>query len=129
MRIGTLARLCGTTPRAIRLYEQHGLLSAVARHGRYRHYRAEHQQQIRLIRQALTLGLRLAELPALLRPADGEPDWPAILQRLQQRQQQVDDEILRLQQCASTLAQTHAELHACLAGHSSLPCTAGTPAA
>lgn len=114
MRIGTLARLSGATHRAIRLYEQRGLLAGVSRHGQYRHYQPEHLQQIQLIRQALALGLRLAELQQLLRPQLGTPDWPALLERLQQRQQQLQAEIQRLEQCAAELQQCTEALRACL---------------
>lgn len=123
MRIGTLARLSGATHRAIRLYEARGLLAGVSRHGQYRHYQPEHLQQIRLIRQALGLGLRLGELQQLLRPQLGSPDWPALLERLQQRQQQVQAEIQRLEQCAAALQQCADELRACLAGNPAQDCS------
>lgn len=125
MRIGTLARLSGATHRAIRLYEQHGLLGHVSRQGNYRHYQPEHLQQVQLIRQALALGLRLHELQSLLRTDGGEPDWPALLLRLQQRQQQVQEEIRRLEQCAAELEQVSDALRACLAQGNTQNCSTG----
>ena len=41
MYIGEFARLAGTTPKAIRLYEQLGLLPEPRRRGKYRVYRTE----------------------------------------------------------------------------------------
>ena len=41
MYIGEFARLAGTTPKAVRLYEQLGLLPEPRRRGKYRVYRAE----------------------------------------------------------------------------------------
>ena len=65
MRIGELARLAGTTPKAIRLYEALGLLGAVARVGSYRQYGESDLDRVRLIRQAQALGFRLSELDGL----------------------------------------------------------------
>jgi hypothetical protein len=55
MRIGELAALTGCTPKALRLYEAHGLLGTVARRGSYRHYDLEDVQRVQWIRQALSL--------------------------------------------------------------------------
>ncbi|WP_323992870.1 MerR family DNA-binding transcriptional regulator [Aeromonas dhakensis] len=41
MYIGEFARLAGSTPKAVRLYEQLGLLPEPRRRGSYRVYRAE----------------------------------------------------------------------------------------
>jgi hypothetical protein len=56
MRIGELAALTGCTPKALRLYEAHGLLGTVARRGNYRNYDPEDVQRVQWIRQALSLG-------------------------------------------------------------------------
>ena len=65
MRIGELARLAGTTPKAIRLHEALGLLGAAARVGSYRQYGESDLDRVRLIRQAQALGFRLSELDGL----------------------------------------------------------------
>ncbi|HGY5298669.1 TPA: MerR family transcriptional regulator [Aeromonas salmonicida] len=66
MYIGEFARLAGTTPKAIRLYEQMGLLPEPRRHGKYRVYRAEDLEWVGFIRQAQQLGCKLSELTPLL---------------------------------------------------------------
>lgn len=73
MRIGEIARRTGTTPKAIRLYEARGLLGAVARAGSYRQYGETDVARVQLIRQALALGFRLADLDGLdaLHTAEG----------------------------------------------------------
>ncbi|WP_257981350.1 MerR family transcriptional regulator, partial [Aeromonas salmonicida] len=66
MYIGEFARLAGTTPKAIRLYEQMGLLPEPRRRGKYRVYRAEDLEWVQIIRQAQQFGCKLSELRSLL---------------------------------------------------------------
>jgi len=65
LRIGELARRTGASAKAIRLYEARGLLGRVARAGTYRQYGEDDVARVQLIRQALALGFRLAELDGL----------------------------------------------------------------
>ena len=62
MFIGRLARLTGCTPKAIRLYEQMGLINTPQRSGRYRLYDAHHVQMVHLIRKAQAAGFKLAQI-------------------------------------------------------------------
>ena len=66
MYIGEFARLAGTTPKAVRLYEQLGLLPEPRRRGKYRVYRAEDLEWVGFIREAQRLGCKLSELVPLL---------------------------------------------------------------
>ena len=66
MFIGRLAQLTGCTPKAIRLYEQLGLISEPQRSGRYRVYNPHHVQMVQLIRKAQTAGFKLAEMGPLI---------------------------------------------------------------
>ena len=63
-RIGELARRAGATPRAVRYYEELGLLPERCRqHGRHRMYDARDEHRLReLLRVKQTLGLSLSEL-------------------------------------------------------------------
>ncbi|WP_345065308.1 MerR family transcriptional regulator [Acidovorax lacteus] len=111
MQIGELARLTRTTPRALRLYEARGLLGPVPRRGRYRHYHAGHAAQVRLVRQALALGLRMADLARLPQHtgADALAQAAALLQA---RRAQVQRELQRLRAQDDALAALeHALLH------------------
>lgn len=65
LRIGALSRLTGASPKALRLYEELGLLPAPARQGAYRVYTQQHVDVVGLIRQAQALGFKLQELRAL----------------------------------------------------------------
>ena len=66
MYIGEIARLAGTSPKALRHYEALGLLGDVRRSGAYRVYTQQDLAQVKLIRQAQVLGFRLAELLPVL---------------------------------------------------------------
>jgi MerR family transcriptional regulator, copper efflux regulator len=56
MLIGELAAAAGTTTRALRYYEQHGLLRSRRTANGYRHYDARAVTRVRNIRRLLALG-------------------------------------------------------------------------
>ena len=66
MYIGRLAKLSGCTPKAIRLYEELGLIAKPLRQGRYRVYDDHHVDVVRLIRVAQSAGFKLNELSEML---------------------------------------------------------------
>lgn len=112
MRIGELARLTGTTPKAIRLYEARGLMGAVTRQGSYRQYGEEDLARVQLIRKAQSLGFRLAQLEGLahLHTPQG---WSRMAALLEARRAAVAKEMLHLQQLTRQLAELQAELNRC----------------
>ncbi|MET8950381.1 MerR family transcriptional regulator [Streptomyces sp. NPDC004393] len=72
MRIGELAGATGTTPRALRHYEQAGLISSErASHG-YRIYDERSVVRVRNIRYPLSAGLTLDDVRAFLPCLDGD---------------------------------------------------------
>jgi len=105
LRIGALARLSGATPRALRLYEEIGLLPAPAREGKYRVYGAVHLDVVRLIREAQGLGFKLQELQALAAemPLAQALQPEAALQALRDKRRQLDQQIEALQARAGAL--------------------------
>ncbi|MCO5999852.1 MerR family transcriptional regulator [Actinoallomurus rhizosphaericola] len=63
MRIGDAAAAAGTTPRALRFYEQHGLLPPPRRTAAgQREYTDREVARVRMIRTLLSLGLTVADL-------------------------------------------------------------------
>ena len=114
MYIGEFARLAGTTPKAVRLYEQLGLLPEPRRRGKYRVYRAEDLEWVGFIREAQRLGCKLGELVPLLADVtslDHFP-WQKVEQLIADKLAQIEAEIAKLQrqhqsltQCAALLAQ------------------------
>ena len=114
MYIGEFARLAGTTPKAVRLYEQLGLLPEPRRRGKYRVYRAEDLEWVSFIREAQQLGCKLGELVPLLAGLTSlaEFPWQKVEQLIAGKLAQIEAEVARLQrqhqalsQCAALLAQ------------------------
>lgn len=78
MYIGELATLAQCTPKAIRLYEQMGLLTP-QRLGSYRLYTAQHLKQVQIIRRAQAVGFKLAEMRELLAAKQHQAPFPLAL--------------------------------------------------
>jgi DNA-binding transcriptional MerR regulator len=72
MRIGELAEATGTTPRALRHYEQAGLISSERSANGYRWYGSSTAVRVRNIRHLLAAGLTLEDVQVLLPCLDGD---------------------------------------------------------
>ncbi len=118
MYIGSISKLTGASPKAIRHYESLGLLGAVTRAGSYRVYSDDEVRQIKLIRQAQALGFRLAELRPFLQGEGGagQPDWPGLARQIERKRSEIHEEIARLRQLDANLQEIHVEIRACLGG-------------
>ncbi|MBO8196568.1 MerR family transcriptional regulator [Streptomyces oryzae] len=89
MRIGELARRTGTTARALRHYEQAGLLTSRRAANGYRVYDAAAEIRVRNIRYLLDAGLTLEDVGCFVTCLDGDmaatPPSPEGLRIAQQR--------------------------------------------
>ncbi|QKW38656.1 MerR family transcriptional regulator [Actinomadura sp. NAK00032] len=72
MRIGELARAAGTTPRALRHYEEAGLISSRRASNGYRMYDEGAVVRVRNIRHLLAAGLTLDDVRAFSACLDGD---------------------------------------------------------
>ncbi len=72
MRIGALAQATGTTPRALRHYEQAGLITSRRAQNGYRIYDDDVVARVRNIRHLLTAGLTLDDIRAFASCLDGD---------------------------------------------------------
>ncbi|ALC19542.1 MerR family transcriptional regulator [Streptomyces pristinaespiralis] len=72
MRIGELARAVGTTARALRHYEQAGLISSERAPNGYRVYDEQAAVRVRNIRYLLAAGLTLDDVRVFLPCLDGD---------------------------------------------------------
>ncbi|MCG8969318.1 MULTISPECIES: MerR family transcriptional regulator [Streptomyces] len=72
MRIGELARAAGTTVRALRHYEEAGLISSERAHNGYRVYDERAVVRVRNIRHLLSVGLTLDDVRVFLPCLDGD---------------------------------------------------------
>ncbi|WP_131737732.1 MerR family transcriptional regulator [Actinomadura roseirufa] len=76
MRIGELSRLTGVSVRALRYYEEQGLLHPPRRPSGYREYREEDAVTVRGIRLLLAAGLSTATIGELLPCMTDDGDGP-----------------------------------------------------
>jgi DNA-binding transcriptional MerR regulator len=72
MRIGELAAETGTTPRALRHYEQAGLITCERAANGYRYYADGTTVRVRNIRRLLDAGLTLDDVRVFLPCLDGD---------------------------------------------------------
>lgn len=116
MYIGEISKLTGASPKAIRLYESLGLLGRVVRTGSYRVYTQSEVGQVRLIRQAQTLGFRLSELRSVLGGSQGDPDWEGLVRQIDRKRAEIRQEVRRLRRLDTHLSRINEEIRSCLDG-------------
>ncbi|MEX5634777.1 MerR family transcriptional regulator [Parafrankia sp. FMc2] len=108
MRIGELARLAGTSTRALRHYEERGLLAARRLANGYRDYSAADLRAVEEIRARVADGFALAETRPFvecLRAGEGTSDACVdSIEGYRRRIAQVDAEIARLLHSRERLA-------------------------
>ncbi|ENV48261.1 hypothetical protein P255_01141 [Acinetobacter brisouii CIP 110357] len=117
MYIGQLAACCNTTPKAIRHYEQLGLLPEPKRLGKYRVYSDLDIRLVKMIRQAQTVGFSLAEIQELACIKAQQQRFPLdiakqlMIEKWQKLEQQ-KQHLIQLQQDLLDLDQTLTRLYA-----------------
>lgn len=114
MRIGELARRAGVSERALRYYEEQGLLTPRRRPSGYRVYGDEDVAAVRRIRLLLAAGLSTAQIQQVLPcvvDTDGRltPDCPELVEGLVRQRDRIDEAI-------GELEATRANLDAFIAG-------------
>ncbi|MEW5755626.1 MAG: MerR family transcriptional regulator [Pseudomonadota bacterium] len=104
MYIGKAAKLSGTTVKAIRHYEDIGLLPATKRKGKYRIYTQEIVDVLRFIKCAQSLGFKLKELQIILQEYSGaEFPWEQAQREIQRKKREILKHIDRMRQFYSGL--------------------------
>ena len=102
MRVGELAARTGVSVRAIRYYEQAGLLHAARGPNGYRVFGPTAEERVRAIRSLLEVGFTLEEIQSLSSCLhDGEQDSPCRVQTAALYR----DKLGRIEQQVSTLLQ------------------------
>jgi len=107
LTIGEVAKQTGLSPKAIRLYEAHGLIPAPERtDAGYRTYDEHDVALLRFVGQARTLHLRLEEIKEILdlQQASGQP-CGRVLELLDTHIGDIDRTIRALQELRATLGQ------------------------
>src|SRR3954470_4187723 len=101
MRIGDLSAATGASPRALRYYEEHGLITSDREPNGYRAYAESAVDTVRAIRSLLDLGFP-TELIARILPCTGDAgpvgDCGALMARVAEIRDTMDDKARRLRE-------------------------------
>lgn len=113
MRIGELARATGVTTKAIRYYEEIGVLPEPERAGNgYRIYGKSSLDRLSFIKDAQATGLSLEEIAAILGlREEGEATCRHVLHLLEHHLEQLDTRIASLQETRNALATITGRAH------------------
>ncbi|MEV0704549.1 MerR family transcriptional regulator [Saccharopolyspora sp. NPDC050389] len=119
MRIGDAAAAAGLTPRALRYYEQRGLLTARRGPSGHREYGPDDVARLRTVRELLDAGLTIADVQAFTHVLDlkfppagpprevDEPDSCPLAEITAQRLSDLDTRIARLTEARDRLADAY----------------------
>ncbi|MFH1575303.1 MAG: MerR family transcriptional regulator [Acidobacteriota bacterium] len=117
VQIGDIARRAGLSPRAVRYYEELGLIRPESHsEGGFRLYGEESLRCLLLINRLKGLGLSLHEIGDILQGQDGGSDQEAVgglMEVLRDRLRQVDAKIAELRRMQSDLRETLGILEHC----------------
>ena len=78
MYIGEASKKTGLSIKAIRHYEEKGLIKQPERIGRYRVYQEKDIELLILIKEAKELGVTLSQLKGIIVYSNGQVDWANI---------------------------------------------------
>ncbi len=108
MRIGEIAKSAGVTPDTIRYYEREGLLPLADRTpSGYRDYGPEVVDDLRFIKKAQALGLKLGDVREVLEiSAGGKPPCEHVRATVSARLTEVEHRLKELRALRSTLRET-----------------------
>lgn len=116
MRIGELARRTGVSPRALRHYEQHGLLRSEREGNGYRDYPEQAVVAVTNIQRLLASGLLIKEIQQLgdcvfERDLATEPACAAVIDAYIRRRNAVAERLSELHEQHQRLSHALADLH------------------
>lgn len=106
LTIGRIAKITDLTPKAIRLYEQHGIIDEAKRtQAGYRTYDADDVALLNFVRKAKLLGLRLDEIKQIVDlNRSGTKPCQTVLGLLSKRVEQIDNQVAELKSLRRTLS-------------------------
>ena len=114
MFIGEASKASGASIKAIRLYEQLGLLPNITRINSYRVFTEEHILLIKFIKIAQKFDFKLSELKEIIYPENGSISWEKIREAIETKENKIAKEILRLQNIKTQLSGYSQEIQECL---------------
>ena len=104
MRIGDLATRAGVSVRALRYYEEQGLLVAERSTGGHRHFPETAVEQVELIRQFLAAGVPSRVIQGLLPSVESGAATPEVLALLRAEQERLSRRAAELRAAQERLA-------------------------
>lgn len=117
MKIGELARKTGKSVRALRHYEELGLLASSRSEGGFRLYGADELARVYWISKLQDMGFSLTQILGLITTVESSGTAPEAMQSLREmfrgRLQQTRDQVERLMQLERDLAESLAYLEGC----------------
>jgi len=114
MYIGEVAKKTGLSIKAIRLYEEKGLITAPPRKGRYRVYSDAQIDVLNLIKETKLLGASLSQIKgAIVYNSRGGVDWSRIEAFLVDIKQQLLRKIEGLESQVKSVDQCLSEIDTC----------------
>ncbi|MGH1347135.1 MAG: MerR family transcriptional regulator [Nannocystales bacterium] len=119
MKVGELARMTGKTVRALRLYEEMGLLQPKRSEGNYRLYGADEVARVYWIAKLQALGFSLPQIQGLLETVESSSSGPDAMQSLREnfrgRLADTRAQVEKLLQLERDLSESLAYLEGCRA--------------
>ena len=119
MKVGELARKTGKTVRALRLYEELGLLSPARSEGNFRLYGADEVARVYWIAKLQALGFSLPQIQGLLHTVESSSTGPDAMHSLREMfRARLDDtraQVEKLLQLERDLSESLAYLEGCRA--------------
>ena len=112
MYINKASKLSGATQRAIRLYEELGLIK-VSRASKYRVYNQDNISQIKMIKEAQALGISLTDM-VTLKGNQEDFDWKLVSSYLVEKQSLVDEQIKELELQKQRIKQYNISIDNCI---------------
>ncbi|NQY30905.1 MAG: MerR family transcriptional regulator [Flavobacteriaceae bacterium] len=112
--IGKAATLSGASVKAIRHYDNLGLLPNLGRTGSYRIFTERDINIIKLIKQAQEVGFKLAELKTVLLSKESSPAWGEIVNMMRLKDAKITKEISLLNEKQAILRQYSQSIRDCL---------------
>ncbi|MGW4213071.1 MerR family transcriptional regulator [Lentzea sp. NPDC004789] len=123
MRIGELATKTGVSVRALRYYEEQGLLASERSEGGQRHYGDKAVDRVRTIQQLYAAGISSASILEMLPCLATGVASPEVLAKLREHRSSVIRQIDELQE---TLLQLDSVIAGAVKAHASgMPCAPG----
>ncbi|MGB3622178.1 MerR family transcriptional regulator [Ketobacter sp. MCCC 1A13808] len=110
MYIGEISKKTGLSIKAIRFYEERGLIRRPERLGRYRVYQETDIEALKLIKEAKEIGITLSQLKALIAHHDGQLDWANIKLFLAQIRVQLVNQITDIEKKIDHLDRCYAQI-------------------